>query len=65
MNERRLIGSGLFTGIGLGQTIAWLFLRGGCPNASGMIALSTFGPLMSVAGIVYIVNALRNRRNAG
>jgi hypothetical protein len=54
VNPQRLIGLGLWTGMGIGQMTAWLMLRGECPNASAMIALSTFGPGMSVAGALWI-----------
>ena len=57
MKPRRLIGMGLFTGFGLGQTSAWLMLRGECHN--GMIALSTFGLGMSVYGALIIYLSLR------
>jgi len=60
--KRRLIGIGLFAGIGLGETFAWLMLRGGCRDASGMIAVSTFGPGMALLGVVYIVRELLNGR---
>jgi hypothetical protein len=62
MNVRGLVGVGLFIGFGLGQTVAWLFLRGTCPNAPGMIALSTFGPGMSALGLLWLIILLRRVR---
>jgi hypothetical protein len=51
---RSWLGLGLFIGIGFGQTTAWLFLRGVCPSAPGMIALSTFGPGMTITGLLLL-----------
>jgi hypothetical protein len=64
VTPRRLIGVGWFTGFGIGQTSAWLFLRGHCLNAPGMIALSTFGPGMTVVGVVWMVYLFRRRNSA-
>ncbi len=63
MKPRRLIGLGLFTGFGLGQISAWLMLRGECPDASTMIALSTFGSGMSLFGGLWLIHLFvqRNR----
>ncbi len=36
-------------------------LRGGCQNAAGMIALSTFGPGMTVIGALWIIYLLGRR----
>jgi len=55
MKPRKLIGLGLFTGVGIGQLCAWLMLRAACPNAGGMIALSTFGLGMSLLGGLWLV----------
>jgi hypothetical protein len=55
VKPRRLIGVGLFTGFGIGQMSAWLMLRGECANAPGMIALSTFGPGMSLFGGLWLI----------
>jgi hypothetical protein len=55
MTARQLFGLGLFIGVGVGQTFAWLTLREHCPNAPGMTALSTFGPGMSVVGTVRMI----------
>jgi hypothetical protein len=51
--------------LGLGQTFAWIILRGGYQNAPGMIALSTFGPLMTIAGVQFVIRSLSDRSNAG
>ena len=55
MKPRKLIGLGLFTGFGIGQLSAWLMLRPECPNAAGMIALSTFGLGMSLLGGLWLI----------
>jgi hypothetical protein len=34
---------------------AWLMLRGECPNASAMDALSIFGPGMSLTGVLMMI----------
>lgn len=61
MNARRLVGVGLFTGFGLGQTVAWLFLRGDCGSAAGMTALSTFGLGMTLFGVIWLAFMLREK----
>ena len=64
VNTQRLIGVGLWTGFGIGQLTAWLMLRGECPDASAMIALSTFGPGMSAVGAVWIAYMLLMKNRA-
>lgn len=64
MSSRRLIGLGLFMGFGLGQTFAWLLLRGECSSAPAMIALSTFGPGMSLCGVLMTLLYTRRGQSA-
>jgi hypothetical protein len=64
MKEWRFVGPGLFTGFWMGQISAWLMLRGECPNAPGMTALSTFGAGMSVFGALMIYLAIRRSRTS-
>jgi hypothetical protein len=63
VKPRRLIGLGLFTRFGLGQMSAWLMLRGECPNASTMSALSTFGPVMSLFGGLWLIHRFVQRNH--
>jgi hypothetical protein len=63
MNARRLIGSGVIAGFGFGQLTAWTMLRGECPGAPGLIALSSFGVGMSAFGLLmmfYIYSGTRS-----
>ncbi len=46
MRARRFFGWGGIAGFGFGQTTAWLLVRTECPHASGLVALSSFGPGM-------------------
>jgi len=57
-----LIGAALFMGVGGGETFSWLLLRGECPNAPGMIALSTFGPGMMTFGALCTAYLVFRRR---
>jgi len=52
MKTNRLVGWGIFAGFGLGQLSAWLILHRECPQAPGLIALSSFGVGMSAFGIL-------------
>jgi len=64
MKIDRFFGLGLFTGVGAGQTIAWLILRGECRNVPGMVAVSTFGLGMLGFGVLMtFVSSQRRRTN--
>jgi hypothetical protein len=64
MKINRFFGLGLFTGVGLGQTIACLLLRGECRNAPGMIAVSTFGwGMLGLGALMTFVSSQKKRTN--
>ena len=50
MRPLQLVGAGLFTGVGIGETFAWYIVRRECANATGLVALSTIGPWMIFFG---------------
>ena len=64
MRPMQLIGAGLFAGVGLGQLFAWWIIRRECPDAPGLIALSTFGVGEIIFGSLLIFIRLRNFRSS-
>jgi hypothetical protein len=59
MKDLQLIGMGAFTGFGMGQLSAWMFLHNDCPKTAGLHTLSIFGVGMTAYGILRIFFHLR------
>ena len=64
MKPLRLVGTGAFTGFGLGQLAAWMMLHRGCSAAPGLVTLSTFGIGMTGFGLAWTLLSLRTLRSS-
>lgn len=64
MGALKMHGPGVFAGFGLGQLFAWWMIRQECPNAPGLVALSTFGVGLSSYGLIAIFLRVKRLRSS-